>query len=555
MKRSLFICGFWFACLSMSIAQSISARSSAQDVFARQAFDVSFTIEGGGVEFTPPSFDPFQIVAGPFTSSSISIVNGRRSESKTYTYRLKQDKPGTYKIAPASLTTRTMKKRSNSLTIKVLEASKENAMQGNMIFLEDEFSDSIVYVGQQVYLDHYLYYGQLDIKGSALVGDFPRDRFLVNQVKDGTRLTRRQVMYEGKMLNQVQNSRLAIFPLRSGEIEIPDVNFQVDILNPNAPKRRGFFSIRNYESKVVSTPPFNLTVLPLPPDEPNSFTGNVGSLSVTAAIDSRQLKVGTEHFINIKLKGDGVSDQVFAPTWSQEELQVFDPKLLDENRKIENGKIIFTKTYQYLIIPERNDFTQIDVPVSFFDPSQGVYKTITATINDIVVLGSDQALTDATEKNLNALDSNEEPAFYKKYWFWGLALLAAGLGVLFLFKKRRGDKEVEITPEEAAKLVAQRQLLEAKQLLDNQETSKYWETLEKSLQIYVEDKLEIGTSSYSIAEITERWNAENFDPSLLEQWREMVRKINLARYAGQDISNMENLYKEAIDWIVACERN
>lgn len=554
MKRSLLICCFWFACLSMSIAQSISARSSAQDVFARQAFDVSFTIEGGGGEFTPPSFDPFQVVAGPFTSSSISIVNGRRSESKTYTYRLKQDKPGTYKIAPASLTTRIMKRRSNSLTIKVLEASKENAMQGNMIFLEDELSDSIVYVGQQVYLDHYLYYGQLDIKGSALVGDFPRDRFLVNQVKDGTRLTRRQVMYEGKMLNQVQNSRLAIFPLRSGEIEIPDVNFQVDILNPTAPKRRGFFSIRNYESKVVSTPPFNLTVLPLPPDAPSSFTGNVGSLSVNAAIDSRQLKVGTEHFINITLKGDGVSDQVFAPKWSQEGLQVFDPKLLDENRKIKNGEIIFTKTYQYLIIPERNDFIQIDVPVSFFDPSQGVYKTITATINDIVVLGSDQVLTDATEKNLNALGSDEETPFYKKYWFWGIALLAVGMGVFFLFRKGKNDEQEEITPEEAAKLVAQRQLTEAKQLLDNQETSKYWETLEKSLQIYVEDKLEIGTSSYSIAEITERWNAENFDPSLLEQWREMVRKINLARYAGQDISNMENLYQEAIDWIVACER-
>ena len=235
-------------------------------------------------------------------------------------------------------------------------------------------------------------------------------------------------------------------------------------------------------------------------------------------------------------------------------MQVFDPKLLDENRKIENGEIIFTKTYQYLIIPERNDFTQIDVPVSFFDPSQGVYKTITATINDIVVLGSDEALTDATEKNLNALGSDEETPFYKKYWFWGLVLLAAGLGVFFLFRKGRNDEQEEITPEEAAKLVAQRQLTEAKQLLDNQETSKYWETLEKSLQIYVEDKLEIGTSSYSIAEITERWNAENFDPSLLEQWREMVRKINLARYAGQDISNMENLYQEAIDWIVACER-
>ena len=554
MKRSLLICCFWFACLSMSIAQSISARSSVQDVFARQAFDVSFTIEGGGGEFTPPSFDPFQVVAGPFTSSSISIVNGRRSESKTYTYRLKQDKTGTYEIAPASLTTRTMKRRSNSLTIKVLEASKENAMQGNMIFLEDKFSDSIVYVGQQVYLDHYLYYGQLDIKGSALVGDFPRDRFLVNQVKDGTRLTRKQVMYEGKMLNQVQNSRLAIFPLRSGEIEIPDVNFQVDILNPNAPKRRGFFSIRNYESKVVSTPPFNLTVLPLPPDAPSSFTGNVGSFSVNAAIDSRQLKVGTEHFINITLKGDGVSDQVFAPKWSQKGLQVFYPKLLDEKQKIENGEIIFTKTYQYLIIPERNDFTQIDVPVSFFDPSQGVYKTIIATINDIVVSGSDQALKDATEKNLNALGSDEETPFYKKYWFWGIVLLVAGLGVFFLFRKGKNEEQEEITPEEAAKLVAQRQLTEAKQLLDNQETSKYWETLEKSLQIYVEDKLEIGTSSYSIAEITERWNAENFYPSLLEQWREMVRKINLARYAGQDISNMENLYQEAIDWIVACER-
>lgn len=555
MKRSLLTICLSLVFIAGIVAQTISASTSATDVYARQAFDVSFTIEGGGGNFTPPSFSPFQVVAGPFTSSSISIVNGRRSESKTFTYRLRYDKPGTYKIPSAELTTQTMKRKSNSLTIQVLEASKENAMQGNSIFLEDKLSDSIVYVGQQVYLDHFLYYGQLDIKGSALVGDFPRDRFLVNQVKDGTRLTRRQVMYEGKMLNQVQNSRLAIFPLRSGEIEIPDVNFQIDILNPNAPKRRGFFSMRNYESKVVSTPPFKLDVLPLPADAPSSFSGNVGSLTVSAAIDTRELQVGSEYFINITLKGDGVSDQVSAPSWTQDGLQVFDPKLLDEKRKIENGEIIFTKIYQYLIIPERNDINKIEVPVSYFDPDQGDYKTILARINGIQITGSDEALSDATEKSLTDTASTDQGVFYKQYWFWGLVTLLGGIAVFLLLRRRGSQDEPEMTPEEAAKIVAQRQLLEAKVLLDKKETGKYWETLEKSLQIYVEDKLEIGTSSYSIAEITERWTAQKFDLALLEQWREMVGKINLARYAGQDISNMENLYKEAIDWIVECEKS
>ena len=551
-KKILILC-ITFLLSFGAYAQNITASTSATDVYANQAFDVTFSIDGGGGEFTPPDFSPFRIVAGPFQSSNITIVNGQRSESKSFTYRLEIDKPGSYTIGSAQLKTNSFTKKSKSISINVLKASKENAMQGNNIFLEMELNDSTIYVGQQLLIDHNLYYGNIEVKGSSLVGDFPKDRFLVNRVIDGTRIQKKQLMKNGKMQNEAFISRLSIFPLRSGPMTVPDINFQIDLQNPNAPRSRGFFSFNSYDRKVVSTPEFELDVKPLPPDVPEHFTGCVGSLGGRASVTNRNPKVGEEIFVILEFEGNGIAEQVTAPQWKQDQFEIYDAKLVKDEKKIINGEIVFQKQFQYLVIPLEEGSASLKIPYAYFDPTEERYISTFTGIPNIQIRASDQSLSDATSKTLNAVNETATKPWYTQLWIWGIALvLIAGILGIF-FNKKSKDKEDSITPEEAALLVAKRQLSSAKNLLDQKETGKYWETLENALRIYLEDKLSIGTSQYSISEISDQWKEKQYDENRLSEWKEMVNKINLARYAGQNIQNMENLYQEALDWIVRCE--
>jgi len=67
-------------------------------------FEVKFTLENADSrQFTPPSFEDFQVLSGPNTSSSMSIVNGDVTQSISYTYYLKPKDIGNYYIAPASM--------------------------------------------------------------------------------------------------------------------------------------------------------------------------------------------------------------------------------------------------------------------------------------------------------------------------------------------------------------------------------------------------------------------------------------------------------------------
>ncbi len=71
-----------------------------------QQFPVSWTVNSGGGEFSPPSFGSFYKLMGPQTSysSSTQVINGKvsRETSYTYVYYLQATKEGNFVIPPAS---------------------------------------------------------------------------------------------------------------------------------------------------------------------------------------------------------------------------------------------------------------------------------------------------------------------------------------------------------------------------------------------------------------------------------------------------------------------
>ncbi|MEM6698857.1 MAG: BatD family protein [Bacteroidota bacterium] len=77
---------------------------STDSILMDNYFEVKFTLENAGSrQFTPPSFDDFQVLSGPNTSSSMSIVNGEVTQSISYSYYLKPKDIGNYYISPASV--------------------------------------------------------------------------------------------------------------------------------------------------------------------------------------------------------------------------------------------------------------------------------------------------------------------------------------------------------------------------------------------------------------------------------------------------------------------
>lgn len=67
-------------------------------------FELKYTIENGPPNgFDPPKLNMHDVIGGPNTSTSMSIINGEMSQSASYAYYIKPDDIGVYTIPPAYL--------------------------------------------------------------------------------------------------------------------------------------------------------------------------------------------------------------------------------------------------------------------------------------------------------------------------------------------------------------------------------------------------------------------------------------------------------------------
>ena len=60
----------------------VDVKIDKDTVLAGEVVRISFEVSGGSIlEFTPPEFTGFQIIAGPNVSSSFSMINGKVDQS------------------------------------------------------------------------------------------------------------------------------------------------------------------------------------------------------------------------------------------------------------------------------------------------------------------------------------------------------------------------------------------------------------------------------------------------------------------------------------------
>ncbi|MDR2824050.1 MAG: BatD family protein, partial [Prevotellaceae bacterium] len=140
MKSNKFCILFIFCALAIFVnAQQVVFRASAQQpIIAGEPFQIIYEINASGQSFRAPEFNNFEVLAGPFTSTSsvVRSINGQQniSVSNTYTFTLLASATGTFSIPPASIVVNGNKVTSNGLSIKVLppdEKSKQQPQQNS----------------------------------------------------------------------------------------------------------------------------------------------------------------------------------------------------------------------------------------------------------------------------------------------------------------------------------------------------------------------------------------------------------------------------------------
>lgn len=134
--------------LSAQKAVRFEVQASSDTIFLGHYFKVTFTLENAkGSRFTPPEFGAeVEVMSGPNTSSSISVINGETSQKQSYSYLLRPTDTGVLHILPATIETEEGILETAHLDLKVLPNDRDipqPAVDRRSDIFRMDFGDSI----------------------------------------------------------------------------------------------------------------------------------------------------------------------------------------------------------------------------------------------------------------------------------------------------------------------------------------------------------------------------------------------------------------------------
>ena len=402
--------------------------STKRQVMVGERFNVVFEANFEGKNFTAPSFTGFDVLGGPFTSSSssVQIVNGSvtRSTRNSYTFALQAAQEGTYRIGAASLTIKGNKVSSEPFEIKVIpddgshdapssssgggsgskgqtQNTSDPQVSGKDLFLKVIPSKKSVYVGEQLTLTYKLY-TKVPVSSLSVSKSPSYAGFWTKDISDnnGGNLRQSSEYVNGVEYTTAEIQRIVLVPQRSGTLPLEPMSIEcVAQIRTQGNSRQSndpfdiffndpFFN-RNITNvrKELSCNSLSLEVKNLPENgKPASFAGAVGNYNFKSDIDKTELKTNEAFTLTLTVTGTGNIEllKMPEPTFPPD-FEVYDPKIITTTNNTANG-LSGTKKAEYLVIPRRaGSFNLTPVEFSYFNPSTGSYASLTSETYSIQV--------------------------------------------------------------------------------------------------------------------------------------------------------------------------
>lgn len=570
-----------FVLTAMAQGYTFTASANKTTVSVNETFQVTYTITNADARnFKAPSFGSFNKLGGPNQSTSMQIINGNTTRSVSYSYYLQPQGEGTYTIGAASIEVGGKQVNSNSLTIKVVKGNAPNAqptvddMVRENVFMVMFVDKKQVYKGEQVTATFKLY-TRLDISNTSLAESPAFNGFWTQDLDLPANVNFTPEVYQGRQYNAATIKKVALFPQRSGKLEIEPMELEtyarVQVEAPSWGNFFGRYQDVKYNFKSNSA---TIDVRPLPAaGKPQNFSGFVGELSMNVALDKLETETDEPITLTVKYSGTGNLRMLDAPNIElPRDIEVFDPKTAERISK--KGKVEGSRTFDHLVIPRRpGEFKLPPIELSYFDLNKEQYVTLASSEYTITVTG--EATGSSGTGSISGLNKEEvellgqdiryihtgKPELKQKgdhflttWEFSGLSISPFLLFFIAIGLKKQRDKNakdaVGIKRKRATKL-ASKKLQAAKKLKDEGDNKAFYNETSRALWGYLRDKLNIDPSGLSRDNVKDTLLSKGVAASTIEKLVKVLDDCEMAVYAPSAVSGgMDATYnkaKEAID--------
>ncbi len=595
------------------VVQALSVWAAGKPVFEAssplvvavgEAFRVEFALNAKPDEdsFRAPSFDGFDVLAGPAvsTGSSIQIVNGSMSKSVncTYTFVLLPKEAGNYTIGVAEVAVDGEVLRTNSLPIQIVEEGSAPAVQGSTgerrqqreqnqttaqnriaeddVLLRAVVSKSTLYKNEPLHVTYKLYTRVPFVDYSFEAAPTFNGFWAQDLMSKKTNAQSSRETYNGKVYETYVLGDWLLYPQQVGQLRIDPMGMtivaQVVVQSRNYDPFFGSgHEVYNVPRKVQSQP-MTVTVNPLPAGAPASFTGAVGQFTMECTPPAEHLAANSAATYTVRLSGTGNLTFVQAPTLQlPSSFEQYNVKTTEAINTSASG-ISGYRQFEYPFIARaEGEFEIPAVEFSYFDPARRQYHTLTSkgllmevtpaakgTSSEAVVLPG-RGLSKEEVKLLgedirfiklgdSRLGKEREPLIFSRlYWaLLGVIIVLFGITYLALRRKIRESQNLVLVRGKRANKVALQRFRVARQAMEEQNRHAFYEEMLHALWGYMSDKFNIPVSNLTKESVREELLKRGITQEECQRFSQIITRCDEAQYSPMATVQMQEVYEEGV---------
>ena len=606
-KRFLAIFATFLTFLTAYADEQVVFQTNAPMIVgAAEAFRVEFALNAkpDDKSFVAPSFEGFNVLAGPSVShgSSVQIINGSMTKSYNYTisYVLQADSAGNRSIGVATIgvdgknystqvtpiEVRQGGEQSSGSTSQGTRQSQEQSLEqraaGQLakddLMLRLSVSRSKVYKGEAVRATLKLY-SRVNVIGSegAKLPSF--DGFWSQQLEAEQGPFRETL--NGKVYDAYNLGEYILYPQQSGKLTIESAKITIiaQMFVRNNRPRNSFFDnshdIYNLR-REISSPAVTIEVKPFPAGAPASFTGAVGKYTMEAHLSTTDVAANSAANIDLKISGTGNIGFVQEPKIAlPATFELYDVKATEQVRTTAAGSSGFRRFEYPFIARAEGDYTIAPIEFTYFSPESGQYvtlssesfsisvapdknstassSTVTTLVGkqDVRLLGSDIRFIKLTRPNLHTVTA---PLVLSPLYF--VIVVAMALLVVMLYfvigKRIRDSHNTVLVKGRRANKVAVQRFRTAERYMREQNRHAFYEEMLRALWGYISDRFNIPVADLTKEsireELTRRGAAEQ-----AKAITAIISQCEEAQYSPVDSATMNEIYGRSIDIVSKIE--
>lgn len=600
---------FALAIFSASAAEKVTFEASSPlTVAVGEAFRVEFALNAYPDKgtFKAPSFDGFDVIAGPAESSgqSIQIVNGAMTKSINYTitYVLLPQAAGNVTVGAAEVTVDGTVYRSNALPIEIVNEGKspgaggtqsrpredsspdvtaQNQIAKDDILLRAVVSRTSVYKGEPLRVTFKLYervpvVGYNDVK-------FPSFNGFWAQELNTDNARRQRETFNGKVYETLVAKEYLLYPQQAGTlvIEPAELTAVAQVVVPGRRNVDPFFGggpdFVNVPRKVQS-PRINIAVKPLPAGAPASFSGAVGSFTMDAVLPQERLAANSAATYTVKISGTGNLTFVQAPKLTlPASFEQYNVKTTESINTSAAG-ISGYRQFEYPFIARAEGAYDLEpIEFTYFDPQRVQYVTLKSKPLTLEITPDARGGGDAVVMQGRGMSKEEVKMlgqdirfiklggaqlrservpfiFSAAYWILLLGVLALFTMIYVALRKQiRESQNVALVRGKRANKVAVQRFRAAKRYMEEQNRHAFYEEMLRALWGYMSDKFNIPVANLTKENVREELHKRGVSSEDSQRFTDIITRCDEAQYSPVESARMNDVYSEGVNLISRIE--